>query len=187
MDTDRPVKIEASARVETSKIEEISTSFQKIELNSEGDWIVISSDSTGTFDKFVVGYKRIMDMADSTAAQIRQIERDYTGAEGINAEMERVIAISKVNVGFSEDAVRIIDEIFGEGTVRKYFRFAYEAVPDFLPDSGCISDFFEKITPVMEQMFNRKLEKDETTRKKRMEKYQPQDHKKPVRKAASKK
>ncbi|MCM1232342.1 MAG: hypothetical protein NC489_19650 [Ruminococcus flavefaciens] len=184
MDADR----NRTVRIETAKIEETSTGFQKVELNSEGDYITLSVDSPETFDKFLAGYKQIMDMADRKAEQIRQTETGHGDGTGdVGAEMERVIAISKINVGFSREAVQIIDGIFGEGTVWKYFRFAYEMTPDFLPDSECIIEFFEKIAPVMEKMFNRKLEKDEAARKKRMEKYQPQDHKKPVRKAASKK
>ncbi len=84
-------------------------------------------------------------------------------------------------MGFSEEAVRVIDSIFGEDTVKKYFRSIYNEISDFLPDADCIIDFFEQITPPMEKLFNRKAETRELLSKTRMAKYQPQDHQRPRR------
>ena len=91
--------------------------------------------------------------------------------------------MSRVNVDFSKEATVIIDGIFGSDTVKKYFRNIYSEIPDFLPDTDCIIDFFEQITPVIEKLFDRKIEKQKAASKARMEKYQPQDHKKPQRKS----
>ena len=161
------------------KMEYNDISVHQIELNSYGDYILIAGDSTEIYDKFVAGYKQLLAAADGIAEQIRQIEEKYEGKEDMNSVMDKVTEISKVNVGFSNLAVQIIDNIFGEGTVRKHFRDVYEDIPDFLPDAGCITDFFEKLIPVMEKIFDRKIKKDELARKQRMEKYKPQDHKKP--------
>lgn len=161
------------------KIEDNDITLHQIELNSEGDYIVISGDNPELYDKFVSGYKQLMDVADSVKAQIRQIEKQYKDKFDMDAVMNKTIEISKVNVGFSNVAVQVLDSIFGEGTCRKRFRFAYEEIPDFLPDASCITDFFEKLIPIMEKVFDRKIKKDEALRKQRMEKYQPRDHKKP--------
>ncbi|MBD5507283.1 MAG: hypothetical protein HDR05_04300 [Lachnospiraceae bacterium] len=61
-------------------------------------------------------------------------------------------------------------------------RDIYSKIPDFLPSSDCIIDFFEQITPPMEEIFNRKLNARDKLSKQRMDRYQPQDHKKPQRK-----
>jgi len=46
------------------------------------------------------------------------------------------------------------DLVFGDGTMRKYFRKLYEAYGDsFVPDDRCINDFVDEITPVLEQLF----------------------------------
>lgn len=165
--------------VEKSNIVENSISIHKIELNENGDYIAISGDNAETYDKFVAGYRQLMDEADAVAGRIKQIEKQYDGKKDMKSVMDKVAEISKANVEFSKLAVQTIDSIFGEGTVRKYFRDVYDEIPDFLPDAGCITDFFEKITPIMEKTFGRKFNKDEQARKQRMAKYQPQDYKKP--------
>ncbi len=48
----------------------------------------------------------------------------------------------------------------------------------------CHVFFLEKMTPIMEDIFNRKMERREKASKTLMAKYQPQDHKKPRRKGA---
>ncbi len=169
------------------KMKDNDLELHQIEVNSAGDYIVISGDNPELYDRFVAGYKQIMDAADHIKDQIEQIEKKYEGKEYMDSVMNKVCEISKVNVGFSKMAVQVIDDIFGEGTVRKRYREVYEDIPDFLPDTRCITDFFENIIPFMEEIFNRKIEKDEAQRKQRMAKYQPQDHKKPERRTGSKK
>lgn len=169
------------------KIKDNDLVIHQIELNSAGDYIVVSGDTPELYDRFVAGYKQLMDAADHIKNQIEQIEKKYEGKEDMDSVMDKVCEISKINVGFSKMAVQVIDGIFGEGTVRKRYREVYEDIPDFLPDTSCITDFFEKIIPIMEKIFNRKIEKDDAKRKERMVKYQPQDHKKPERRTGSKK
>ncbi len=66
--------------------------------------------------------------------------------------MKRIEESAKVNVQFSQNVTAIIDNIFGEGTVRKYFRRFYEENPDFMPNVECFTDFLEQITPVMQKL-----------------------------------
>lgn len=162
-------------KIESSKVKEESLNLHKIELNEAGDYIVISADDPLLFDRFVAGFNQIIDMADKMPSQLEEIEKKYKGKDDFKAVVEKTTAMSKVNVRFSEDAVAVIDGIFGEGTIKKYFAAIYKEIPTFLPDADCIIEFFEKITPVIEGIFDRKIQ----NRKARMAKYQPQDHKKP--------
>lgn len=168
--------------IETIKIGEHSAKLTKLELNSNGDYVAISTDSAALFDDFVNGYKKIADLSDEIPKNIKKIEEQYKESEGFASDMQMAVAISKENVGFSLEATKIVDSIFGDGTVKKYFRNIYDEVPDFLPDSDCFFEFFEKITPVMEKLFDRKMKESEKLSKKRMAKYQPQDYKKKARK-----
>ena len=167
--------------MENERIEKSNTELLKIELNNEGEYITLSADDPALFDKVVSGLKHISDLAGGLPDKIREIEKQYKGKNDFNSRMEKVIAISRENVGFSEEAVRVIDSIFGEDTVKKYFRSIYNEISDFLPDADCIIDFFEQITPPMEKLFNRKAETRELLSKTRMAKYQPQDHQRPRR------
>lgn len=169
--------------MEKEKIRLKSVNLTKIELNDSGDYITVSADSPTFFDGFAAGYKKIADLADGVPAKLDKIEKKYEGKEDFSDIMEKTLEMSRVNVDFSKEATVIIDGIFGSDTVKKYFRNIYSEIPDFLPDTDCIIDFFEQITPVIEKLFDRKIEKQKAASKARMEKYQPQDHKKPQRKS----
>lgn len=170
--------------MEKEKIGLKSVSLTKIELNDSGDCIAVSADSPTFFDGFAAGYKKIADLADSIPGKLKEIEKRYEGKEDFSDTMDKALEMSAVNVDFSKEAAGIIDGIFGADTVKKYFREVYEEIPDFLPDADCIIEFFEQITPVIEKLFNRKVERQMAASKARMAKYQPQDHKKPQRKGA---
>lgn len=163
--------------MEKEKIGIKSVSLTKIELNDSGDYITVSADSPVFFDSFVSGYKRIAELADKVPFQLEEIEKKYNGQEDFASTMDKTLEMSGVNVDFSKEAARIIDGIFGPDTIKKYFRNIYEEIPDFLPDADCIIDFFAQITPVMEKLFDRKIERQQTASRERMAKYQPQDHK----------
>lgn len=168
--------------MEKIKIEKNGTSLVKIELNDMGDYVAISADSQNLFDKFAAGFKHIADLADELPKKLAEIEKKYADRTDFNAVMDKTIESSKESVKFSEEAVNVIDSIFGEGTVKKFFRNVYEEIPDFLPDAECIIDFFEKISPIMEDLFNRKIEGYKKASQERMARYVPQDHKKASRK-----
>lgn len=156
--------------------------IDEITLNKHGDKIQISADNASLFDKFAKGYDKIVKTADEMPGKLEAVEKEFEGKE--DSDIPKAVALSRVRVSFCEKAISIIDDIFGEGTAKKSFRDGYEAMPDFLPDEDMFIMFFKKMTPIMEDIFNRKMERQEMASKARMAKYQPQDHKKPQRKGA---
>lgn len=134
----------------------------KIELNDEGDHIVISTGDNTFFDRFTAGFLQIADEAASLPGIYYGIKKKYGCMKG--RSIDKIVDKAKVDAGFSEKAIKIIDNIFGKGTLKKYFRQLYEEIPDFLPDAECFADFFKKISPVMETLFNRKIGADERAR-----------------------
>lgn len=164
--------------MENYKIKGNAVSIVKIELNDQGDYVAVSTDDSALFDRFTAGYKRIAELADEAPVKLEEIEKRYEGRDDFSVLMEKAQAVSQVNMNFSKEAVSVMDGIFGEGTIRKYFRIIYEEIPDFLPDAECFIAFLEEITPVMEKLFGRKMESRRENSRARMAKYQPQDHKK---------
>lgn len=165
--------------MEKTKIENKKIKLLKIELNDNGDYIAISADDSTMFDRFVTGFKNIAELADQLPHNIAAIEKQYQEKQGFTDAAEKTVLILKENKMFSEKSIQAIDEIFGEGTVKKYFRDIYEEIPDFLPDAECILDFFQKISPIMEELFQQKLDQRRQTSKANMQKYRPQDYSKP--------
>lgn len=156
----------------------------EITLNKHGDKIQISADNVSLFDKFANGYEKIVKIADEMPGKLETVEKEFGEKE--DSDIEKAVSMSRVRVDFCEKAIGIIDEIFGEGTAKKSFRDGYEAMPDFLPDEDLFITFFEKMTPIMEDIFDRKMKRQEKASKARMAKYQPQDHKKSQRRSTSK-
>lgn len=145
----------------------------EITLNKNGDKIEISGDDAALFDKFANGYDKIVKMADEMPGKLETVEKESADMDDIS----KAVAMSRVRVDFCNKAIGIIDEIFGEGTAKKSFKDYYDSIPDFLPDEDLFIAFFEKFTPIMEDIFDRKLKRQEKASKARMAKYQPQDHK----------
>lgn len=161
-------------------------SVEEITVNKHGDKIYISAEDSTLFDRFVNCFDFIIKQSKSKAAELAEIEKKYEGKKDTESEIEMAVEMSRVNVGFSTEAVRTIDGVFGEGTVRKYFRDHYEKIPDFLPGTDCFMEFLDKISPIMEDIFGKMIKGREEASRARMAKYQSQDHKKPQRKGASK-
>lgn len=165
--------------METEKMVVGEVNIFKIQVNDDGEYIAISADDSSMFDRFAAGILHIAQVSDETAKKIEEIEKQYEGQEGFEADMGKVTALAKVNVNFSEDAVNTINGIFGEYTVKKVFRNTYKEIPDFMPSVSLITDFLEQITPYMEKLFNRKLSVDKKRSKERMDKYKPRNYQKP--------
>ncbi len=163
--------------MENIKLQKNDVKLVRFELNNQGDYTAISPDDSTLFDRFAAGYKRIADLGEEIPKKIEEIEKKYEDQADFTAVMEKTVAMSKVNVEFSEEAVLIVDSIFGEGTIRKYFRNVYEEIPSFLPGVECFIDFFEQVTPEMEKIFERKMEERRKKSEEHMAKYQPHDHK----------
>lgn len=154
--------------------------IEEITLNEHGDTLKISAEDATIFDRCANGYDKIVKMADEMPGKLDAVEREFEGKE--DPDSPKVVAVSRVRVEFCEKAIGIIDEIFGEGTTKKTFRDEYEAIPDFLPDEDMFIRFFDKMIPIMEDIFKRKMERQKKNSRERMKKYQPLDHKKTQRK-----
>lgn len=161
-----------------------SLSFEEVEINTHGDKITISPDDSAMLDNFVKCFDSIVKMSDENSDKIAEIEKKYAGKDGIENEIAMAVEISSVNVDFSEKSVAAIDSIFGDGTIRLYFRNHYEQIQNFLPGLACFMDFFAQMSPVMEDIFGKTVKNINELSKAKMAKYQPQDHKPPQRKGS---
>lgn len=128
----------------------------KLELNDYGDYVVVSPSDDALFERFAAGSKQVSDMAGRVSRELKIINRKCEEKTDFDAVCEKVEKAAKIQVQFSKDAIKIIDSIFEEGTVRKYFRKFYEQDPNFLPSVEYFTDFFEQIRPAMEQLLSMK-------------------------------
>lgn len=125
----------------------------KVELNDIGDYIEVPVGNDDFFDCFAAGCKQIDGLAKGCCNKLRKIEKKYGKQDDLEADLKKIEETAKVKMQFSKNVTSIIDNIFGEETVRKYFHKFYEEDPDFMPNVECFTDFLNQITPVMKKLY----------------------------------
>lgn len=146
---------------------ESKSGLYKIELNDMGDYIEISIADTGLFDSFVETYRQIVSAAKELPRRYREIEKVRVIPGHENKTVEKI----RANVRFYEESAEKIDLVFGQGTLKKYFREHYEKIPDFMPGTEYFIDFFEQMAPVLEKLFGRKIDERDKKAVKSMTQY----------------
>ena len=173
------------AEIEEMKIENENTKTEEIRIDNRvtltkvyvgggDDFIVISGNDISIFDRFRAA-------GDELTALAEEMEKKESEA----GEMDYKKEIEEHKY-FSEKATAIMDGVFGEGTTRKFFSDVYAVIPNFQPDLECFLDFWDSLIPVIERLSEHKIKLEKLASKQRMSKYQPQDHKKPSKKAYAK-
>lgn len=146
---------------------ESNSGLYKIELNDMGDYIEISTADTVIFDRFVETYRQIVSAAKELPRRYREIEKVRVIPGHENKTVEKI----RANVRFYEESAEKIDLVFGQGTLKKYFREHYEKIPDFMPRTEYFIDFFEQMVPVLEKLFGRKVDERDKKAVKSMSQY----------------
>lgn len=147
--------------------EESKSGLYKIELNDMGDYIEISTADTVIFDRFVETYRKIAGAAKDLPRRYKEIEK----VRAIPGHENKTVKKIRANVRFYEESAEKIDLVFGHGTLKKYFREHYEKIPDFMPGTECLIDFFEEMAPVLENLFGRKVDERDKKAVKSMTQY----------------
>lgn len=130
-----------------------------------GEKITVSGNDISIIERFEVAREELEALAD---------DLEKKESEGKSAK-EKIAQRRE----FSEKAAEIMDNVFGKGTTRKYFGDIYESIPDFCPDVECFMDYWNSLIPVIERLSDHKVNLEKLASRRRMGKYQPQDHKKP--------
>lgn len=171
------------AEIEEIKIEKIEAEEMRIDnqvqmtkvyVGGGDDFIVVSGNDISIIDRFLAAGEEL----ESLAGELDKNESEI-GENDYKKEME-------ARRKFSEKATEIMDNVFGNGTTRKFFGDVYDVIPNFQPDAECFLDFWNKLIPVIERLSEHKIKLEKLASKQRMSKYQPQDHKKPSKKAYAK-
>lgn len=143
----------------------VSGQLKKVELNEFGDFILINT-GDASFSKRFSELIKWMDgkneELNKIAAEMGEKYKDspmiHTDEEGnTEVDTEQFSLYIKVKTDLYTECSNKIDALFGQDTLRKYFRAFYEINPDFIPDEECIMDFLEEISPVLETIYNERF------------------------------
>ena len=132
-------------------------SLAKVFLNSEDDFIYINVKDATIFDRFA----ELLQWLEKKEADLREQEKnskDYAvrdeNGDIVDVDVDEFIKCSSLRTETCKEVVERIDGIFGENTLRKYFRKFYEINPGFVPDDECIYDFLDEMTPILNELFS---------------------------------
>lgn len=133
----------------------------KVFLNSNDDYIYINEKDATIFDRFAAFMKWLEEKDADIRKRGEELEKQYgkdivdldEDGEVENINVDAFVQYSKLRTETYKEAAESIETIFGEGTLRKYFRKFYEINPEFVPDDECICDFIEEMTPILNTLF----------------------------------
>ncbi|MCX4339996.1 MAG: hypothetical protein OSJ72_10165 [Lachnospiraceae bacterium] len=160
---------EKAAGMEEMRIEN-RVMLTKVYVGSGNEFILLSGNDISMIDRFVAA-------GDDLEALVLDLEQKE---KGIGEKEHRKMA--ELRLEFSQKATEIMDGVLGSGSTRKFFSDVYESIPDFMPDIEAFMDFWDSLIPVIEKLSDHKVKLEKLASRRRMERYQPQDHKKPQRK-----
>lgn len=135
----------------------VDRGIRRIEVNDEGEYLEITLNDPTFFSRFADFLKWL----ESSQTELESWDKEYRGkyeiAEGQeqDADIIDVEAISEYankHVDLCKETCIQLDQLFGTDSCRKVFG-------NMLPDEYCISDFLEKLTPIMQRMAKERDEK----------------------------
>lgn len=132
----------------------ISGGIRRIEVNDDGEYIVLNGNST----TLIPGFGRLKKSLEQKAALFQE-KAEAIQSSGDLSEEDKLLKVLDLNHEIHKDITKDVDALFGEETCRKVFG------KDIIPDSASFAEFFEAITPFLQEIEQEKVN--------RMSKYSP--------------
>lgn len=149
------------------------TELMSITINEYGEKIYFKSNDSQFLNSFMHMYHHLQKSADEAIKKIADLDAKNTGEE---QDIDYFVEFADINLQYSQEAVRCINSVFGEDTVRKYFKSTYEYIPNYVPGIEPITKMLEQITTIIEKAFNTKIADETPEIKPEIGKYHPQDY-----------
>lgn len=139
--------------------------IKKIEIcNMDGELLTvlkINIADADTAKKFVNLASNLEDIATSGEEKAKAFAEKYKEYEKQefddlpdNVKTDIIIGATNVRIEVLNKMIEEIDGIFGKDTIRNVFRECYEINEDFVPDEYALVDFVNRIMPVMNDLFD---------------------------------
>lgn len=149
------------------RLRNYSDDLQKVYVNEYDDFILINPGDHSFFSKFADFLAWINEEGAELDRIAEETGRKYEGREMISededgnteVDTEQLLELTKIRLDVCRMCNDKVDALFGQDTLKKYFRVSYEVNPDFVPDVDCIFDFVNQITPALEQIYHQRADR----------------------------
>lgn len=129
-----------------------------IKVNGYGDELLLNSADMSVFNRFAELYSKVQNIATEAEAEIKHVKEKYSD----QASVDCVKAFINVNIKHVQRIMAELDNVFGEGFVRKVYRENYELNPDFVPDELSITELIEAMIPIMEDTYGERIKRNKS-------------------------
>ena len=144
----------------------LSKNVEKVIVNGDGDYVLLNPDDAKIRGKFMDLLKWITDQQ----KEIEEKSKKYEGRKLITydedgeavVDIEQLNDVAKVQTTFYRECAERINGLFGQDILKKFFKVYYDLDPTFLPDEDCIATFLDAMTPVLNQVYNKKFERNKS-------------------------
>lgn len=145
----------------------ISDDLVKVTVNDFDDYILINPGDASfphKFSEFVHWLDIKTADLEKTAGKMKEKYKDVPMISekedgNVFVDSEQLLTFTQIQMDLYKECEERINALFGQNTLKKYFRAFYEVNPDFTPDENCITDFIEEISPVLEAAYNARFER----------------------------
>ena len=134
----------------------LSTGIKKIAIkDEEGEVVTVLSVNVadaGTADKFARIINELNGIYGRCEEEADQWKKDHE-AVAVTEEnkIPLILEVNRIRVKYLNQIINSIDELFGEGTIKKIYG-------EIVPDENALMEFIEQIIPVMSSLFNKRFE-----------------------------
>jgi len=145
----------------------LTENLVKVTVNDFGDYIMLDPADASFQTRYINLLKWVEEKQKELGKLAEEKDKQYEGRQIItqdedgNSEidLEQLSDLVEIQTKFYRECEEQINALFGQDTLKKYFRVSYEVNPGFLPDEDCIADFLEEITPVLNEVYNARFER----------------------------
>lgn len=138
-----------------------STNIQEVVVNEYGDLIKINAADAALRQRYTGFLSWLYQRVDELSAEADKKEEQYAGRPVVSEDEEGNAVIDteqledsiQMENGFYAECLEKLDDVFGQGIVKKYFRSDYELNPDFVPDEYEFMNFISEITDVASEVY----------------------------------
>lgn len=129
-----------------------------IKVNGYGDELLLNSADMSVFNRFAELYDKVQNIAEEAEIEAKQAKGKYSDQDTVDC----VRALVNVNIKHIQRIMTELDNVFGEGFVRKVYRENYELNPDFVPDEFSITELIEAMIPIMEDAYGERIKRNKS-------------------------
>jgi hypothetical protein len=135
----------------------------KVVVNDDDEAIYLNPND-GTFvDRFA----KFLAWIDAKSKELDKLgtekAKEYEGraifGEDGAVDVEQLLELTNVQLEAVKEIAAEVDNLFGQDTLRKFFKPYYTINPDFVPDADCINDFLEQIIPAVNAAYDARLQR----------------------------